>query len=101
MWRESPVRTHRAQCRSTRGEAHTACSRSTAANVGWATRNGWIASRTDLLTARTNLRVALELWRHLRLEAVGRKVIRDNTNSKGNRAMNDILTTSTTPTTKS
>ena len=32
-------------------------------NVGWATRNGWITSRNDLLTARTNLRVALELWR--------------------------------------
>ncbi len=33
------------------------------ANVGWATRNGWITSRDDLYEPRKNLRVALELWR--------------------------------------
>ena len=32
-------------------------------NVGWATRNGWINSRTDLTDARRNLRVGLELWK--------------------------------------
>ena len=32
-------------------------------NVGWATRNGWITSRTDLTDARRNLRVGLELWK--------------------------------------
>jgi soluble lytic murein transglycosylase-like protein len=32
-------------------------------NVGWATRNGWITSRTDLTDPRRNLKVGLELWR--------------------------------------
>ena len=32
-------------------------------NVGWATRNGWIASRTDLTDPKRNLKVGLELWK--------------------------------------
>ena len=32
-------------------------------NVGWAIRNGWITSKTDLFQPRANLRVALELWK--------------------------------------
>ena len=33
------------------------------ANVGWATRNGWIDSRTDLFHPSANLKVGLELWK--------------------------------------
>ena len=33
------------------------------ANVGWATRNGWITTRDDLYNPTKNLRVGLELWR--------------------------------------
>lgn len=33
------------------------------ANVGWATRNGWITTRQDLLQPAKNLRVGLELWK--------------------------------------
>lgn len=33
------------------------------ANVGWAIRNGWITSKTDLFQPRRNLKVGLELWR--------------------------------------
>ena len=32
-------------------------------NVGWATRSGYIQSRDDLINARRNLRVGLELWK--------------------------------------
>lgn len=32
-------------------------------NIGWAVRNGWIASRQDLNNPRKNLKVALELWK--------------------------------------
>lgn len=32
-------------------------------NVGWAIRNGWITSKTDLFHPRANLRVGLELWK--------------------------------------
>jgi soluble lytic murein transglycosylase-like protein len=32
-------------------------------NVGWATRMGYIRTRTDLTDPRQNLKVGLELWR--------------------------------------
>jgi len=32
-------------------------------NVGWAIRNGWITSKTDLFQPRKNLKVGLELWK--------------------------------------
>lgn len=32
-------------------------------NVGWAKRGGWINSRDDLLIAKKNLKVSLELWK--------------------------------------
>ena len=33
------------------------------ANVGWATRSGYISTRNDLLDPKHNVKVALELWK--------------------------------------
>lgn len=50
------------------------------ANVGWATRHGWINSRTDLFQPRRNLKVGLELWKLYGWRPWGTKSSMNNTN---------------------
>lgn len=62
MWRESRCEPSAWNRKDPHGGSHGLL-QINGSNVGWAVRNGWIASRDDLYDPRQNLRVGLELWR--------------------------------------
>lgn len=62
MWRESHCDASAWNRKDPHGGSHGLL-QINGANVGWATRNGWITGRDDLYDPRKNLRVGLELWR--------------------------------------
>ena len=62
MWRESRCAPGAWNRKDPHGGSHGLL-QINGSNVGWAVRNGWIASRDDLYEPRKNLSVGLELWR--------------------------------------
>ena len=62
MWRESHCTPTSVNLEDPFGGSHGIL-QINLSNYGWAKREGWINSKADLLIAKKNLKVSLELWK--------------------------------------